>query len=503
MSSQTVYFSNPTVINNLQQSNNWSRGQLVSADLVYTVAANSCTGALISTIGPAQDINVYKVIYYSSNSAYSTTVERVSGTMYVPETVSKTGVLSYARATIFNTSDSELGYNLFPSATWNALTPEQRGVLPLEAIGQMITAGKGYITLVADGFGLGVSQNKIPYTQYYTEINPQVDLLRAFKSLVVSNDSRLNGATYPPSLPILQYGYSLGGIFSPCIANEFQPGVSSTITPTEADGFSFQRIVLGAPVAVVPYLDFIRDNAPSDNSKYIVNTLWSYVLPLSLAGNPVMQAATAKPSAIGNILQVYNQDFTNSTSDLLNEVIQGYAYDYTLNASQYISEGIAIPFQNGMTGMDVRQLCYTTGPNSIFNFSSLFQNYSMANNLRPLYSLQNIPITAVYSNQDELILPLFNASSTGVDFGNYWDRYMSTGVVGTGFSYTGAGKTINVDIDTKIAGVNDIPAVPLAILNQSGNTYNRFRINTQYLPSGISNHSGFGFYYYVYVNLTL
>ena len=216
MATQTVYFNNPADITTLQSQtstlnstttsmsgsvssltygNNWTRGQFVSSDLIYTIPANCWTGALPSLVGPAQPVSVYKVVYYSSDSTTSS-VQRVSASVFVPQVIAKTGsmVLNIKGLQPGNNT-AAVSWETYSNATLQAgLTlaaanaiPKFDPASPADATygvifpsAYAIEAGLGYIVCDADGFGAGVSQNDCVYN-YMSQINPQVDLLRCLQ----------------------------------------------------------------------------------------------------------------------------------------------------------------------------------------------------------------------------------------------------------------------------------------------------------------------------------
>jgi len=294
MSTQTVYFTNPTVISDLQSSvstntsnistntsnvtvlqstttsmsgsiaslndnNKWSRGTPVSMELISTIPVNSSTGPIWSWNGPSQAVKVYKLTFYSTvGTDYS--VERYSATVYVPTTISTGTVCCFMQGITPSDNEFYTGWQHFGTGdygTWwqslayGALAPVARGsplgsapaahggaVIALGNYNQPLlntSAASQMVLINPDPIGFGDSQNISPW-EYFNFTYPTVDALRSLRLAILRQPTLFNSFSFPTVLPIFLAGYSRGGIFAPAVMNEFQilnPSLPPyTVSPT-------------------------------------------------------------------------------------------------------------------------------------------------------------------------------------------------------------------------------------------------------------------------------
>jgi hypothetical protein len=537
MSSQTVYFNNPADITALQQANTWSRGQFVSADLVYTVPANCWTGPLPGNVGPAQPVNVYKIVYYSSDST-TTSVQRVSGSLFVPAAgVSKTGSLvlhnkgltpgnntpytsweTYSNTTLqaaLTAASTNAGPKLNPTSSLSA------GFNLFNPCNLAIWAGYGYIVCDADGFGLGVSQNDIVFN-HMSQINPAIDYLRCLRNMysssVTAQRAVFNGAVYNAnSFPITITGYSLGALYTPAIVNEFSAGVSAIIPSTEASKFLFKRGLIGAAGEGETIMSLI---ANENIGNYIINSSHAFLFSIALATNPALPTLS-QPAALANYWTFW-QDVDQKAT-----ILQDIAQIPTLALYSYESSpptapgtpGFYVPptqFLGGIygtTGVDFRQIVQPQYTGTVAKI--LKSNLGWTNPNRPLYTLPSCSFAHLYSTLDEVFLPF---GPTGGANANYQqqagynfdsvaalDKYMGAGDVGTFYNFTGAGKTktvteVSFASDANIGITTATAAILAATTSTTGNNYLRIPVNLNNpATSALSSHSTFGGTYYATV----
>ena len=572
MATQTVYFNNPADITTLQgqtstlnstvtsmsgsvssltYGNNWSRGQFVSSDLIYTIPAYCWTGAVPSLVGPSQPVSVYKVVYYSSDSTTSS-VQRVSATVYVPQTVSKTGsIVLNIRGLQPGNNVAAVGWETYSNTTLQAaltaaslnLGPFSTGPKPnpsnpadatygvifpstyaIEAAG---TGSAGYIVCDADGFGLGVSQNDCVFN-YMSQINPHVDLLRCLRNMYTSGISSqkalFGNAVYNGSaFPVTVSGYSLGGIAAPGVVNEFSAGVSATIPATEASSFTFKRILCGA-VSEGQTQSSLISNTQIGN--FIINPTLLFLYS-QIGANQPTHSIYAQPEALATYWTFWTdvdqkanvtQDITNMVQLLLysQEVAPPTAtYQYTPVFPTFIGG------QFGITGADIRQLYrpeYTGASGRI-----LKNLHGWTNPSRPLYTLPSCGVAHIYSTLDETICPYGPTGGVGglysppitqqagynFDSAAVLDKYMTVGDVGTLYNFTGAGKTKSV---TEVSFASDATAgiatsaaaIYAATVSPTSNNYLRIPVNlNNALTLSLADHGGFQLYYQSVINAVL
>ena len=294
MSTQTVYFTNPTVISDLQSSvstnssnvtvlqstttsmsgsiaslndnNKWSRGTPVSMELVRTISTNGSTGPIWSWQGPSQAVSVYKLTYYST-PLQENSVERMSATVYIPSTISTGTILNFTYGVAVNDNEALPGHQYFGTGDngyWNialgyagifgaSATARARGnpfglfptafggaapALGTNAVALLCTsAAAGMVIIAPDGVGFGQSTN-VQDIRYFNTVFPQVDALRALRLAILRQPTIFNSFSFPSVLPIIQSGVSKGSFYGPMIALEFQPtglyptGLPWTVSPT-------------------------------------------------------------------------------------------------------------------------------------------------------------------------------------------------------------------------------------------------------------------------------
>ncbi len=530
MSTQTVYFNNPADITALQQSNTWSRGQFVSADLIYTVPAYCWTGPLPGNVGPAQPVNVYKLVYYSSDST-TTSVQRVSATVFVPQAgVSKTGSLVvYHKGLTTGNNVSAVSWETYANTTFQAAVTAASAsnatklnpTSTLSAGYAMFSpnvlanlAGLGYIVADADGFGLGVSQNDCVFN-YMSNINPHVDMIRCLRNMYASSVTAqrnvFNGAIYDANaFPITYVGYSLGGMFGVPAINEFSAGVSATIPSTESSKILFKRAIMGGSPDASTVSELVFN---TNIGNYINNNTNTFLFSSAMANQPAL-AGIAQPDSLSTYWTFWQDiDQKPTLSADVAQVGTLLLYSYAVSPPTSAgTDGFYVPVSSlGATGTDFRQLFK---PSSTGTVSKLLKTTlaGWGNPNRPLYTLPSIGVTNVYSTLDEVCCPYgytggYNANypqQAGYNFdcASAMDKYMTTGesFLGGLVYFTGANKTKTVTevTDTNGAGISTVAtAVLSATTSTSSNTYARIRVNLSTGGlSALGSHSTFGGTYF-------
>lgn len=578
MASQTVYFNNPASITTLQNqtsvlnstttsmsgsvasltyANAWTRGSFVSSDLIFTIPANCWTGSLPSLVGPAQPVNVHKVVYYSSDSTTSS-VQRVSATVYVPAAIAQTGsmVLNIKGLQPGNNS-AAIGWETYSNTTLQAgLALAAANVLPkFDPSNQAdatfgvifpstyaIEAGLGYITVDADGFGLGVSQNDCVFN-YMSQINPQVDLLRCLRNMYTSGISTqkalFGNAIYNGSLfPVSISGYSLGGIIAPGVVNEFSAGVSATIPATESSAFKFKRILCGATPDGQNLISLLSH---TEIGNFITNPVNLFLFSQISANQPT-HSIYADPEALSTYWPFWTDvdQKANVTQDIT-AVATLLAYSTAIYPPVVLGGNGQYnpPFAGGIygiTGADIRQLYRPEYTGAIGRVLKNLHGWSNPN--RPLYTLPSCGVSHVYSTLDEVVCPYGYTGGASFLYGNAGtitqqagynfdcasalDKYMTVGdvdgVYGL-YNFTGAGKTksaseIFVNVSSGASAVSDsiisaVTATYLTTLSPTSNAYTRSPVDFSgiipYVPTlaAIADHQGFYLYYQTVINGTL
>ena len=544
----------------LTYANAWSRGSFVSSDLIYTIPANCWTGALPSLVGPAQPVSVYKVVYYSSDSTTSS-VQRVSASVFVPAVIAKTGSM------VLNIKGLQPGNNT-AAISWETYSnPTLQGGLAAAAANSLpkfnpaspadstygvifpstyaIEAGLGYIVCDADGFGMGVSQNDCVFN-YMSQINPQVDLLRCLRNMYTSGISTQNalfgtaksayGGT-GTTLPISVSSYSLGGIVAPGVVNEFSAGVSAVIPAAEASAFTFKRILCGGTQDGQNIVNLISN---TNIGNFTINPTLLFLFS-QIGANQPTHSLYADPEALStywpfwtDIDQKANivQDIT-AVATLLAYSTAVYPPVALGGSGQYNAPSFGGPL--GLTGADIRQIYRPEYTGAISRVLKNLHGWSNPN--RPLYTLPSCGVVHLYSTLDETVCPygytggaaVLNGIPIAQPAGNYnfdcassLDKYMTVGDVDQVFglyNFTGAGKTksateIFVNPSTGANAVADtivsaVTATYLSTVSPTSNLYTRASVDLSgiipYSPDlvGIADHQGFYLYYQTVIDGTL
>jgi hypothetical protein len=579
MATQTVYFNNPADITSLQTTttsmsgsvaslnygNNWTRGQFVSSDLIYTIPANCWTGPLPTLQGPAQAVDVYKVVYYSSDSTTSS-VQRVSASVFVPAAISKTGSIvlnikglnpgNNSTAVGWETYSNPLLQAALTAASLNlgpySTGPKPNPASPVDATYGIIfpstyaiEAGLGYITCDADGFGLGVSQNDCVFN-YMSQVNPQVDLLRCLRNMytsgITSQKALFDNAIYDgSSFPVTVSGYSLGGIYAPGIANEFSANVSATIPATEASSFNFKRILCGA---VPDGQNLISLLSNTNIGNFTVNPVLLFLFS-NIGGNQPTHSLFAQPEALSTYWSFWTDidQKANFSQDVANLAqLLGYSLEVAPPTSTYVYTPAIPGGQYGFSGADIRQLYRPEYTGSLGRVLKNLHGWTNPN--RPLYTLPTgTSVAHIYSTLDEVVCPygytggapcLYGGSKTqqvGYNFDSAatLDRYMNAGDVGFYYNFTGASRPVTfseIAVDPTL-GFSSTGAVATSIFNSTvsiasattlkNNTYARIPVNfndsytflNTFAPGqvpdleAVANHGGFFLYYQTVINSSL
>ena len=528
----------------LTYGNNWTRGQFVSSDLIFTIPANCWTGAVPSLQGPAQPVSVYKVVYYSSDSTTSS-VQRVSATVYVPAAISKTGsmVLNIKGLQPGNNSAC-VGWETYSNPTLQAgltaaslnLLPKFNPASPADATYGVIfpsiyaiEAGLGYITVDADGFGLGVSQNDCVYN-YMSQINPQVDALRCLRNMYTSGISTQNalfGAARSAyggtgtTLPVTVSGYSLGGIIAPGVVNEFSSGVSAIIPSSEASAFTFKRILCGGVQDGQNLISLISN---TQIGNFTINPTLLFLFS-QIGGNQPTHSLFAQPESLSTYWPFWTDidQKANVTQDITAvATLLGYSLAVAPPSATYTYNPPSFGGVYGITGADIRQLYRPEYTGALAR--TLKNIHGWTNPNRPLYTLPNCGVAHIYSTLDETVCPYGYTGSAAVlngvpiaqqagynfDCASSLDKYMTVGdVLLPYYNFTGAGKTASV---TEVSFASDATAgittaataVYGATVSPTSNTYLRVPVNlNNALTLALADHGSFTIYYQSVIDAVL
>lgn len=171
-----------------------------------------------------------------------------------------------------------------------------------------LMGGMGFVAILPDYLGLGVSDGFHPYVHAATEASVAVDMLRALDSFAVQQNVFLNDQLFIT-------GYSQGGHAGMALHREIQTNLSGEFTVTAAAHLS-------GPYSIGEVMrDFILSDEVYFYPAYVPNTVLSYQTVYGNLFNNVSDIF--KPDYAGYIQQFYNNQITLTAlnSELINKLV--------------------------------------------------------------------------------------------------------------------------------------------------------------------------------------
>lgn len=472
--------------------NNVKNGKLISITKAGTILKNSINlpDSDIPTC-PEQNITVYKVLYWSSQTEQNGP-QMVSGSILVPENVSKKEILQTRNGATFQYNDNSiLWYNISNGLDFNKMSIINKSTL--------LFSGLGYIIVHADGFGLGASEGKISgNSDFGCEVYPHVDILRAVRTTLPLFSP--NVSVEP--LHIIYCGYSNGAIYGPSIVHHFVPGNNQKISLDEASKFNYTRMILGGcPCTTTDFFKTIQTNPENVLITLEVFGLFSWILAHSNSG-----IVMSRPSAYNDIIRPFamGDELGSANSLKLEEVLGLLIFTNTFNHPPNPTD-VYIPATN-IVG-DIRQLINID--NTILYGSELTNMHGWTNPKIRFTNFPEIPVTMIYAAGDQVVAPtvgntqdaIFKKISNALkpksltisgdlsaytfDGAAYLDDCMGKGKIigipGNPFmsiTYPGANKTVTVHNELNDKTQIAVKEIASLIKNTIGNNYSRIKIKT-------------------------
>ena len=439
------------------------RGQVISINKIIDINPG------FSLYGPNQPVSVYKIVYYS-NDTRSQTVERCSGTLCIPQNITKNEMICQLRGTLVVMSNAELGHIYLPEISKNPDINARSTIN--DGIASVSLSGLGYVVFCADGLGYGESSGSPFYADYDAETEPHIDLTRAMRNLVIKKPELFNNKFSLP-LNIIVTGYSLGGIFGPAYANML---LGDSINVEERKDFKIKNMLLGA---IVNLYEFIKYNI--DNPIVSLAELFFSCLGIYRKNDNILYC---KPNAFDNIFPLFKDWSQEKTT---NEFLFKFSTAIILDSIENppVNNNYVPPITTKLPGtnidfvvaVDARQFIILDQWSKYINYFKLFS--SLNNKFKPLTDISGIPLVNIYSIKDELII------KNNIDFGAKLD-----------INATKLGRVVNV----KDISANDILSPNLVnlaneIKQLSGNIYNRYVVNIS--DTKLQGHGAFSIVYLV------
>jgi hypothetical protein len=466
-------------------SSNLKNGQLISITKAGTISKNSINlpGSDIPTC-PEQNITVYKALYWSSKNEESGP-QVVSGSILVPENVSKREIIQTRNGATFQYEDSSiLWYNIENDLDYDKVSIVNKS--------KLLFSGLGYIVVHADGFGLGASEGKVSANSDFSgEVYPHVDILRAVRTTLPYFNPELS---IGEPLDVIYCGYSSGAIYGPSIVYHLYPGNSNKIPVDEASKFNYTRMLLGGcPCISSDFYKTIKKNPTNTLITLEAFGLLSWVLAHSNSGimmsRPSAYNGIIRPLAIGDELQREGGNLRQQTELLL-----------TSNTLMFppTPADAYIPATNVLG--DIRQLVDVN--NTVLYGSEFTNTHGWTNPKLDLAKLPKSPISMIYSGGDQVVCPTVGNSQSAIfkqisnvpllgtesaftyDGAAFLDDFMGqgkvvgeVGVAGRSLRFPGAEKIITVNDENNDKTQSAVQDIATLIKDTIGDNYLRIKIN--------------------------
>jgi len=458
-----------------------------------------------------QLISVYKIGYYSSEPNSNNPV-KLYGTLLLPNSISKKEIISFKTDVIYQLqSFSSIWKSVDVDGAWTKSTCEEKSNIKndnLLKINCLISlANLGYIVIIPDGYS---TQNTSKIFTYNGETLPSVDLIRCVRKIILNQPDIFNGfKLVDQKIQVIQLGYSTGGIYGPSIINEFT-STSASIPEDEQNKISFVAGHFGG----VPSIETIIKNmfilgSNKNNGYYRLPIGMLIIIALYFGNCPIIEQI-AQPSAYGNFFQLFKGKWYNDWSKFSKQIFINLFHNHELNVLSGLhnnKENTEEPYikPNELT-FDIRQIINIK---QFVSYKEYFMSQSgWTNILRPLENINNIPISNLYSETDELaLLKLQDIDNSYViiDCSQFLDKYMGKGEL----FINGANKKIIVSSDSDdndysneqldsydVTNTNNYSEIIEDIKFMNDTEYRRYFLKTRKLSKELYGHNKFIFIWF-------
>jgi len=378
------------------------RGQVVSFQLINTVSS----------------VRVFKLIFLTIDNR-SQLVSTQSATLYLPKKISFNEIIAHKHPTFLVVGDSQLGHEIYLNSA-----PENTAIQ---------IAKSGRVVVEPDGVGMGESYGTQLYLDHVSETYSVVDAIRAVRNLNVSKNS-LFVYKFQRNIYVTVMGYSLGGLFASGVAHELMTNIP------EQSRFRIKRVILGAVPNPKQVIQNIANGIPlaPNMGKTVLPIGFVYLILLYLAGRPELAMRILRNHVFRNVLPLFkdvhgehlkNQEFISKMTQALlsstTEVMKIVTTPPTIGIQELTMQQITqTPFSNATTGSTTTSttnpftpiystangLPYAFDSRVIFDLSSLKyldltdESSNFTNRCLTFTSLSNVPMSFIYSSNDELVM---------------------------------------------------------------------------------------------------
>lgn len=458
-----------------------------------------------------QTINVYKLGYYSTDN-FSSRPIKLSGTILIPNKITKEEIISYKTDVIYQLQANTGIWKTFENdGVWTKASEQDKSNIQNENILRINCllgiANLGYIVIIPDGYS---TSNTSKIFTYEGETIPSVDMIRSVRNLIIENNDVFNGFKISnQKIKIIQLGYSTGGIYGPSIINEFTSS-SPYLLEGESEKISFVAGHFGAVPSIETVIKNLFILGSNKNTGYYRLPISMLILVAIYFGNCPIIEQIAQPSAYGNFFQLFKGKWFNDWGKFSKQIFINLFNNHELNVLAGVhnnKENTVEPYiKPSETMFDIRQII------NIKQFVA-YKDYFMSqsgwtNILRPLETISNIPISNLYSESDELTLvnlQEMDDTSVIIDCSQFLDKYMGKGET----FFDGPNKKIIVSSESNdnnyanetieqydVTNEQNYSDIIADIKLMDSNEYRRYILKTRNLSKELYGHNKFIFVWF-------
>jgi hypothetical protein len=497
---------------------NDSPGNYFSIDLIKSISSGNYTKPTNVSFNfkvldgtNIQDINIYKLGYYSNDNFSSQSI-KLYGTMLVPEKITKKEIISYKTDIIYQLQSNTSIWKTFQDeGIWTKSSQEDKSdinndnLLKINCL--LSLANLGYIIIIPDGYS---TSNTSKIFTYEGETIPSVDMIRSVRNLIITQPEKFNEfKLIDENIKVIQLGYSTGGIYGPSIINEFTSD-SPHLSLGESNKFSFVAGHFGGVPSIETIIKNIFILGANKNPGYYRLPIDMLILVALYFGNCPIIEQIAQPSAYGNFFQLFKGKWFNDWGKFSKQIFINLFNNHELNVLSGVhnnkEETVEPYIKPSETMFDIRQIINIK---QFIAYKEYFMSQSgWTNILRPLDNIKNIPISNLYSETDELVLlnlQEMNSGSVIIDCSQFLDKYMGKGET----FFDGPNKKIIVSSESDdndyaheiikqydVSNTQDYVDIIEDIKFMNDNEYRRYILSTRNLNKELYGHNKFIFIWF-------
>jgi len=344
------------------------------------------------------NIDFYEMIYWGVDSR-SNDLTRMSATLLVPSTVINNTILSFKHGTITSpVNEVTIWYTMSTFLNSGGTNP---GSYDVQFAGWWF-ASTGYVTIVADNPGYGVSVGTYNYSDTIGEPFSQYHAVVATKQFIQKYNNLiptpLNGAFSAP-YKIINSGYSLGGLFGGTVSQLIAADIS----------FKLLNTIPGAPVNSYKIITGSLFDSSGNLSTNRIGDNEMFISCLYFNGNRPLNTLlyNLQPNFVNNILPMFDEVYLNTQKNtnltaatFFSLVIERILKNNPLAITDYSGN----PWYLNPSSERYYQPSFFINPNVTMSsyFDALKSAPFYTNTFSDFTDLSGIPMSVIYSLQDDL-----------------------------------------------------------------------------------------------------